>query len=287
MSSLRRICLTCASTVFGLRNSWSQMPLLERPSATRARTSRSRGLRASRWLALRVAQAGEQPRDDRRVDDALAVDESLQRVVEHRDVRDPAFEQVAGAGGVLFDQPHRIVRCEMVESTRTAAAGWAPRISSATAMPSSVYVGGIRMSTIATSGCVSATFRFNSPGVPRSPRRRTQIRRAVAGAPRAAGVRRRRSRPARKSACRVVRPSSRRRMLSVPSTAPIRSSRSTVVAGASSVCTRSPGGSRGARRGPRAPRGRDPDRLRDHEIGRRLQPRLEALRGDGGEFQRG
>ena len=56
----------------------------------------------------------EQPRDDRRVDDRLALAEPPQRVDEHRGIADAVLEQVAGALGVLLEQPHREARLDVL-----------------------------------------------------------------------------------------------------------------------------------------------------------------------------
>ena len=51
---------------------------------------------------------GEQPRDDRRVDDALAFGDPVQRVREDRDVRYPLLQQVPDPLGVLLEQTERL-----------------------------------------------------------------------------------------------------------------------------------------------------------------------------------
>ena len=73
--SLSRMWRTCVSTVFGLRKSCLQMPSFEWPSAIRASTSRSRvGELVERAL---LARSPDEPRDDRRVEDALALVDAL------------------------------------------------------------------------------------------------------------------------------------------------------------------------------------------------------------------
>jgi hypothetical protein len=52
--SFMKMCLTCASTVFGLRKSCAQIALFERPSAIRASTSRSRSVSTASCLAGRA-----------------------------------------------------------------------------------------------------------------------------------------------------------------------------------------------------------------------------------------
>lgn len=62
----------------------------------------------------RRARAAHQPGDDRRVDDALAVGDPLQRFGEHSDIGNPLFEQVPDAFGDLGEQLHRVPRLEVV-----------------------------------------------------------------------------------------------------------------------------------------------------------------------------
>ncbi len=58
--------------------------------------------------------AGEQPGDDPRVDDGLPVGQAPQRVDQVRDVEDTFFEQVADPFGMVFEQPHGVVRLDVL-----------------------------------------------------------------------------------------------------------------------------------------------------------------------------
>ena len=144
------------------------MPAFEWPSAISARTSRSR----SRQLVERalLARPAHEPGDDRRVEHALAVGDAAERVDEHGDVRHALLQQVAATLRVLLEQAHRVARLDVVGQDEHADARRAStRICCAATRPSSVCVGGIRMSTIATSGRVSATRRRSSSAVPALP----------------------------------------------------------------------------------------------------------------------
>ena len=79
-----------------------------------------------------------------------------QGVDQDGDVEDALLEQVADPLGVLLDQPHRVARLDVLGEHEHADAGCSARIRWAATRPSSVWVGGIRMSTIATSGRVAA-----------------------------------------------------------------------------------------------------------------------------------
>ena len=83
----------------------------ESPSATSASTSRSRSESSSRG---RLASASEQPRDDARVDDRLAVRQPPERVDEDRGIADALLEQVAGALGILLEESHREARLDVL-----------------------------------------------------------------------------------------------------------------------------------------------------------------------------
>ena len=111
------------------------------------------------------------------------------------------------------------------ERTSTAGPRVRARISWAATSPSSVCVGGIRMSTIATSGRAVST-RGAAPRPPRTPapRRRARLLRAVARRPRGRAWRRRRSRLARDLRARA---SCRAAALSMPQRAVERATRST------------------------------------------------------------
>src|SRR5262249_23377434 len=69
---------------------------------------------AEHFEGVGAALAGEQPGDDRRVDDGLAVAEAAQGVDEAGDVVDAFFKQVADPFGVLLEQPHGVVRLDVL-----------------------------------------------------------------------------------------------------------------------------------------------------------------------------
>ena len=96
---------TCFCTTPVETPSRSAIPLLERPSAISSRTSRSRGVSVVERTLLAVA--GEQLRDDLRVERGPAGRHVAQRGREVLDVGDAVLEQVAEARGVLDQDPHR------------------------------------------------------------------------------------------------------------------------------------------------------------------------------------
>ena len=99
-------------------------------------------------LALRVHEPG----DDRRVDHAFAVHESAERVEQDGRIEDALLQQIAKAAGVCLDQAHRIGRLDVLRQNENRGSGNAGLDSCAATSPSSVYVGGIRMSRTAASG---------------------------------------------------------------------------------------------------------------------------------------
>ena len=64
--------------------------------------------------AVGTAFAGEEPGDDRGVDDCLPVGKATEGVDQVRDVEDAFFEQVADLFGMFFEQPHRVVRLDVL-----------------------------------------------------------------------------------------------------------------------------------------------------------------------------
>ena len=112
MRSFWKICFTCASTVRSEMKSRRPTASFERPSATRASTSRSRSERLVDRIGL--APPREQPRDDRRVDDRLARGQAPERLDEDGRVGDALLEEVAGALGALLEQPHREARLDVL-----------------------------------------------------------------------------------------------------------------------------------------------------------------------------
>ena len=110
---LPEVCEMCASVVFRDRNSfWPIGPPLEWPSATSPSTSRSRAVSTS--SGPRAQFARDQPRDDRRVDHALAVVDPAQRVRHDRDFRDAVLEQVACSTGYFFEELRGVARVQIV-----------------------------------------------------------------------------------------------------------------------------------------------------------------------------
>src|SRR5919201_1192797 len=59
-------------------------------------------------------RAVDEPGDDRRIDDALALVETAERIGQHGEIRDPLLEQVADASWMLLDEPHRITGIEVM-----------------------------------------------------------------------------------------------------------------------------------------------------------------------------
>src|SRR5215210_106867 len=94
----------------------------------------------------------EQLRDDRRVDRRAAGADALHRAGELRDVGDAVLEQVARALRRRAEQLHRRAELDVLGEPSTPVPGCRSRISIAARIPSSVWVGGMRMSTTATSG---------------------------------------------------------------------------------------------------------------------------------------
>ena len=92
-----------------------------------------------------------------------------QRVDEDSDVGDALLEEVAGALGMLLEQPHRVARLDVVREDEHADG----RMRGADLLRSDEaligVVGGILMSTIATSGRVERDARSTSSPVPALP----------------------------------------------------------------------------------------------------------------------
>ena len=155
----------------------------------------ARGERGERVV---VAAPAEQAGDDRRVDDGFAVADAAERVDEDGGGEDPLLQQVADLLGVLLRAgAWRSCGSRYCESTSTATSGCSSRIRWAATSPSSVWVGGILMSTIATSGGRRATSRMRRRRRRLGRRRRRRPRRGGARCPRGSAWRRRRRLPAR------------------------------------------------------------------------------------------
>ena len=155
------MCPTCRSTVLPLSVRLSAIRALDMPSAMR-RVRPVLGRSASEPAGALLA--GHQPTDDGWVDHGFTVGYPLQCVDQDMDVRN----SLLGGGNrrwrsaVLIGQP----RTENQGNARAAArrppdAGGG---SAAATSPSSVCVGGILMSTMATSGPSRATARSRRVG---------------------------------------------------------------------------------------------------------------------------
>ena len=96
--------------------------------------------------------------------------DSHQRLDEVADVRHAVLEQVPDAGGVVGEQLGGIAGLDVLREQEDAEAlGAGARSSRASRSPSSVKVGGIRMSMTATSGRFWATELRRAAGSPTAP----------------------------------------------------------------------------------------------------------------------
>ena len=118
--SLAKMDPTWVSTVFGDRNSRSQMAWFERPSAIRARISCSRPVRSPRALP---SPAAEQLGHYVRVDDRSAAGDPPDGAGELRDVGHAVFEQVADTGRRVVKQLDRLPRLHVLGQDQDANAG--------------------------------------------------------------------------------------------------------------------------------------------------------------------
>ena len=101
-----RMLRTCFSTVASVTQSSREIPLLERPSAMSAITSRSRGVSTSSGSS--DAAGRDELGDENRIHDRAAPHDPLQRLDEVIDVGDPALQQVA-ATFTAGEQVHRVL----------------------------------------------------------------------------------------------------------------------------------------------------------------------------------
>ena len=108
----------------------------------------------------------EQPRDDLGVECRAALADPAHAVDEPLDVRDAVLEQVADALRVVGQQLERVGLLDVLGEHEHAGLAALARIVAAARRPSSVCVGGIRMSTIATSGLWARTLRSRSSASP-------------------------------------------------------------------------------------------------------------------------
>ena len=119
--SLAKMDPTWVSMVLGERCSRWQMAWLERPSAMRARMSRSRVVRLVR--ALSSPRRRSSCADDLGVDGRSAAGDAPQRVGELGDVGHPVFEQVADALGRVLEQVDRLPGFHVLGQDQHAGAG--------------------------------------------------------------------------------------------------------------------------------------------------------------------
>ena len=183
--SLAKMLVTCFSTLRSVISSRSAIAWLERPSAISSSTSRSRGVSASSGPSSRARRRAAARRPAGRAPSRPAATRR-ERVDEVVEVGDAVLEQVAEPLGALGEQLRRDARRRRAgRGQRCRRRGCRARISCAARRPSSVWVGGIRMSTIATSGscCVDLAQQLvGVAGLGRRPRARP--RRAAARCPR-------------------------------------------------------------------------------------------------------
>ena len=119
-------------------------------------TSRSRGERSSIGSSRRWRPTSSLTTAGSSADSALG--DAAHRAGELRDVSDAVLEQVAEALRALGEELHRVGGLDELERTRTPIPSCWSRIFFAATSPSSVWVGGMRMSTTATSGLCIATW---------------------------------------------------------------------------------------------------------------------------------
>ena len=149
-------------------------------------TSRSRLVRCSSGSSP-CRGPSDELLDDARVEHRSAVPDPLDARGQLVEVRDALLEQVADP--VAFHARAARARSSHAHAERARGCrcrASARRIAIAARNPSSVWVGGIRMSTIATSGRDCSTSANSSSALARQARRsRTPPRRAAARVPRA------------------------------------------------------------------------------------------------------
>ena len=107
----------CASTVLGARNNRSPMAWFERPSAIRARTSRSRSVRSSRGTC---APPADKLGDHLGVDDRAALGDPPDGVGEVVEIVDPVLEQVADPTGAVAHQAQGEGRLDILREDEDA-----------------------------------------------------------------------------------------------------------------------------------------------------------------------
>jgi hypothetical protein len=108
MWSLRKIAVTCFSTVAWLSRRVSAIPRFDLPSGERREDSVITGRQDMERVA--AGPATEHPAHDLGVQRTAAGRDPVHRVHEHGDVTDPLLEQVADAFGVLADERQGVRR---------------------------------------------------------------------------------------------------------------------------------------------------------------------------------
>ena len=164
-SSLAKIDVTWRSTARSETNSASAMPRLERPAAIPSRTSRSRGGQRLERAAAPADHRG----DDLRVQHRPAAGDAGDRGREALDLGDPVLEQVADARRAALEQLARVALLEMRGEHEHAHLRELLARMRAACRPSSVCSGGMRTSTMATSGRCARTLRSRSSRSPAWP----------------------------------------------------------------------------------------------------------------------
>ena len=100
------MCVVCASTVRSVTKRRAAIAWFDMPSAMSPSTSRSLAVKSASGSSR--PPAADESRDDRGVDDRLALRQTPQSVDEDGNVEDALLEQVADAFREFLDQPHRI-----------------------------------------------------------------------------------------------------------------------------------------------------------------------------------
>jgi hypothetical protein len=109
--------VTCFSTVAPLTTSASAMPWLDFPSAMRVRTSRSRGVRSSSGLFLRLRPSMRATTSGSSAEPPAA---TRHRIGEGPDVAHPVLQQVPDARGVVADQVEGVALVEELRQDEDA-----------------------------------------------------------------------------------------------------------------------------------------------------------------------
>ena len=113
--------MVCASTVRSVTNRRAAIARLESPSAT---SDEDLTLTCGQLRQRIVApSAAEEPRDDRRIDDGLAIVDATQRVNEHGDVEDALLQEISDPLGMLLEEPQRVARLHVLREDKHADAG--------------------------------------------------------------------------------------------------------------------------------------------------------------------